>query len=255
MTETTKMIARETAERVAAYEREEGFERDDAFKTTQDVRDYARDFGWADETDADLCALSDDEYAEFEAEVTDMVIGMLFGSPAPTPTRDYRAEVEATMERTRRVMADRARRIADCEVEATDCALSIMADRETLSLCERQMEILDAGGFAWLPDYRTLDGEEVEWAWVDTRYGRKLVVDMPDGSTVWTTACTAKGLAKRGIKRVRALVPAWARLRSNGSSIASGCYVETYPAQLNRATGVYSERPQAVAVEDWDWSE
>ena len=253
MTETTKMIARETAERVVAYEREEGFERDDAFKAPQDVRDYADRFGWADETDADLGDLSDDEYAEFEAEVTDMVIGMLFGSPAPA--RDYRAEVEATIERTRRAMADRARRIAYCEVEATDCALSMMADRETLSLCERQLEILDAGGYAWLPDYRTLDGEEVEWAWVDTRYGRKLVVDMPDGSQVWTTACTAKGLAKRGIKRVRALVPAWARLRSNGSSVASGCYVETYPTQLNRATGEYTERPQAKAVEDWDWSE
>lgn len=172
-----------------------------------------------------------------------------------TSARDYRAEVEAALERTRRSMADRARRIADCEVEDTDCALSIMADRTQLSLCERQLEILDAGGFAWLPDYRTLDGEEVEWAWVDTRYGRKLVVDMPDGSTVWTTACTAKGLAKRGIKRVRALVPAWARLRSNGGSIASGCYVETYPAHLNRATGEFSERPQAKAVEDWDWSE
>lgn len=255
MTETTKMIARETAERVAAYEREEGFGRDDALTCPQDVRDYARDFGWADETDADLNALSDDEYAEYEVTVTDMVIDLLFGSPAPTPTRDYRAEVEATMERTRNAMADRARRIADCEVEATDCALSIMADRETLSLCERQLEILDAGGYAWLPDYRTLDGEEVEWAWVDTRYGRKLVVDMPDGSQVWTTACTERGLAKRGIKRVRALVPAWARLRSNGGSIASGCSVETYPAQLNRATGEFSERPQAVAVEDWDWSE
>lgn len=253
MTETTETTARETAERVAAYEREEGFERDDAFRTPQDVREYADRFGWADETEADLSDLSLSEWAEYEAMVTDMVIDLLFGTPAPA--RDYRAEVEAAIERTRDAMADRARRIADCEVEATDCALSIMADREQLSLRERQLEILDAGGYAWLPDYRTLDGEEVEWAWVDTRYGRKLVVDMPDGSTVWTTACTERGLAKRGIKRVRALVPAWARLRSNGSSVASGCSVETYPANLNRATGEFSERPQAVAVEDWDWSE
>lgn len=96
MTETTKMIARETAERIVAYEREEGFERDDAFRTPRDVRAYADRFGWLDDVDDDLSDLTDGELGEFEAEVTDMVIEMLFGSPAPeaAPARDCRAEVE-----------------------------------------------------------------------------------------------------------------------------------------------------------------
>ena len=117
------MIARETAERVAAYEREEGFERDDAFRTPQDVRDYADRFGWLDDIDGGMDDLSDEEYEEeidgLEAAITDMVIEMLFGTPAPeaAPARDYRAEVEAAMARTRDAMADRARRIADCEAD------------------------------------------------------------------------------------------------------------------------------------------
>lgn len=91
MTETTKMIARETAERVTAYEREEGFERDDAFRTPQDVREYADRFGWLDDVDDDLSDLTDGELGEFEAAVTDTVIDLLFGTPeaVPAPARDY----------------------------------------------------------------------------------------------------------------------------------------------------------------------
>lgn len=79
MTTGTERIARETAERVVAYEREEGFERDDAFRTPEDVEWYAEDFGWLDDVDGDLSDLSDDELDGFEARVTELVIEALFG--------------------------------------------------------------------------------------------------------------------------------------------------------------------------------
>jgi len=78
MTTRTETIAREVSERVAAYEREEGFGRDDAFRAPEDVEAYADRFGWLDEVDADLSDLGDDELAEFEARVTGLVIDALF---------------------------------------------------------------------------------------------------------------------------------------------------------------------------------
>lgn len=169
-------------------------------------------------------------------------------------TKNYRAEVEATLARTREIIHSRAERIANCEVESSDCALSMMADRQMVALCEKQIELLDGNCEAWFVGYSTLDGEIVDARWVDTRYGRKLVADMPDGETVWTTADTEKGLAKRNLKKVMVKRTAWAKLQSNGSSLASGCSVVVYPACLNRTTGEYSEDIAVLEVAPYDYS-
>ena len=164
-------------------------------------------------------------------------------------------ELKAQLDRINEIRRDRAERIANCEVESTDCALSIMADREQADLINAQIEIIENGGTSWFQEYATLDGVLVDGRWVDTRYGYKLVCDMPDGETVWTTANTEKGLARRGLKKVMVRRTAWAKLASNGSSIASGCYVKRYPALLNRATGEYSETFEAIEVKEYDWTD
>lgn len=147
--------------------------------------------------------------------------------------------LNARYERTLECIRDRERRIANCEVESTDCFLSARADADRLRTIERQREILENGGLAWLWEYATLDNQLVEARWVDTRYGRKLVAEMPDGSTVWTTAQTAKGLAKKGLKEVRCLRPAWAESPR-----------ELWAAKWNRATGEdAAEEPVEI---DWD---
>lgn len=168
-------------------------------------------------------------------------------------SKDYRAEVEATLARTRESIRSRAERIANCEVESTDCALSMMADRETVALCEKQLELLDGNCEAWFSGYATLDGEVVDARWVDTRYGSKLVVDMPNGETVWTTADTEKGLAKRNLKKVMIKRTAWAKLVSNGNSFASGRSIVVYPAYLNRTTGEYNEDIEVLEVAQYDY--
>lgn len=70
--------ARETAERVVAYEREEGRGRDDAFRTPEDVRAYEGEFGWLDDAEDDLSDLDEWQLAQFEALVTELVVDALF---------------------------------------------------------------------------------------------------------------------------------------------------------------------------------
>ena len=78
-------------------------------------------------------------------------------------------------------------------------------------LLEAQMELIKNGCQRWFFAYATLDGQVCDHRWVNTKYGYKLVVDMPDGSSVWTTAQTAKGLAKKGLKQVEVRKVAWCK--------------------------------------------
>lgn len=162
-------------------------------------------------------------------------------------------ELKAQRKRITEAQRSRAQRIANCEVEEIDCALSVRADRDMLNLIDAQIELLNNGCTAWFEEYATIDGRLVDGRWVDTRYGMKLVCEMPNGETVWTTANTQKGLARRGLKKVMVKRVAWAKLMSNGNSIASGCYVKRYPAHLNRLTGEYSEDIAALDVAEFDW--
>ena len=77
---------------------------------------------------------------------------------------------------------------------------------------------------------------------------------MPDGRVVWTTALTEKGLAKKGLKKVWCLRPAWFAFKSSSSGmlgVYSGSYV-LFPSDYNYATGeVASNDP--IQVKDWDW--
>jgi hypothetical protein len=62
---------------------------------------------------------------------------------------------------------------------------------------------------------------------------------MPDGSVVWTSACTKKGLAKKGLKMVECLRPAWYKFHSSCSGmlgVYSGSYI-LFPSDWNYATG------------------
>ena len=148
-------------------------------------------------------------------------------------------EIKRSIERVRENQRSRAERIANCEVEDTDCYMSIMSDRAALDVYERQLEILEDGGYAWFDEYATLDGELVDARWVETRYGVKLVADMPNGETVWTTATTDKGLAKRGLRKVRVKRAAWA-------DFGGGQWAKVYAAKWNRATGEEVEGPVEI---------
>ena len=118
-----------------------------------------------------------------------------------------------------------------------------------IALCRDKIALLNAGGLAWFIEYATLDGTLVEAYWCDTRYLR---VEMPDGSVVWTTATTAKGLERQGLKKVHCLRPAWYCFRSSGKGLCgvySGSY-DLFPSDVNYATGEPASS-DPIAVKDY----
>jgi hypothetical protein len=120
-----------------------------------------------------------------------------------------------------------------------DCFLSQRCEERGITNAEQKIALIKNGGCMWFSEYATLDGKLVNAHWCKTKYGYKLRAVMPDGSVVWTSADTAKGLAKKGLKRVECLRPAWYKFSSGASGLLgvySGTYVP-YPSDINYATG------------------
>lgn len=136
-------------------------------------------------------------------------------------------------------MERRQERIDRWETDEDDCFISERCESRTVSVNKRKIDLINRGGCEWFLEYATLEGKVVNAHWCNTRYGCKLRVVMPDKSVIWTTADTAKGLAKLGLKKVRCLRPAWFAFRSpygGMMGVYSGDY-ELFPSDYNYATG------------------
>lgn len=147
--------------------------------------------------------------------------------------------LEAEIEMYHKNMTERMSRIDDGMTDMDDCFMSQRVDERGISTAKSKIHLLKNGGCAWFTEYATLDGQIINARWCDTRYGLKLRAEMPDGSVVWTTADTAKGLAKKGIKKVECLRPAWFAFHSSSRGLAGvygGDYV-LFPSDYNYATG------------------
>lgn len=115
---------------------------------------------------------------------------------------------------------------------------------------EMEIEIIKNGGTAWFDWYTDLNGEVCTDArWVNTKYGTSLVVNFADGRTIWTSATTEKGLARKGLKQICARFPVWVKSFCNGSGLLGvfNSSVGQYRAELNRATGEYHPEPYEIA--------
>lgn len=147
-------------------------------------------------------------------------------------------------------MADRSGRIANWQTDEDDCFISQRCDERGLALAKDKIALIKDGGCMWFTEYATLDGVLINARVCNTRYGYSLRAEMPDGSVVWTTADTAKGLAKKGIKRVKCKRPAWFAFHSSASGmmgVYTGSYVP-FPSDINYATGEYaSSDPVEIA--------
>ena len=143
------------------------------------------------------------------------------------------------IESYQKVLADRARRIDECMTDWDDCFISQRCESRGLQLAKDKIALIEKGGCSWFREYATLDGQLVDARWCKTKYGHSLRVKMPDGNVIWTTSSTPKGLAKRGLKIVECLRPAWFAFHSSGSGmfgVYTGSYVE-FPSDYNYATG------------------
>lgn len=147
--------------------------------------------------------------------------------------------LESEIESYRNNMRERASRVDDGMTDFDDCFISQRVEERGIRTAQEKIDLLKKGGCAWFSEYATLEGELINARWCDTRYGLKLRAEMPDGSVIWTTADTAKGLAKKGIKKVECLRPAWFAFKSSSRGLAgvySGDYV-LFPSDYNYATG------------------
>ena len=148
-------------------------------------------------------------------------------------------KLEAEIEVLQGSVDHREERIANWETDEDDCFISQRCESRGIQVAKDKIELIKDGGCAWFLEYATLDGTLVKAKWCNTKYGSSLRVEMPDGSVVWTTSSTAKGLAKRGLKRVECLRPAWYAFSSPYSGmlgVYSGSYV-LFPSDWNYATG------------------
>ena len=147
--------------------------------------------------------------------------------------------LEDEIVRMQEALDRRAERIANWETDEDDCFISERVESRTISVNQNKIALIKDGGCAWFAEYATLDGQIIKAKWCDTKYGYKLRAELPDGSVVWTSADTTKGLAKRGIKKVECKRPAWYAFKSPYSGmmgVYAGSY-ELFPSDWNYATG------------------
>lgn len=148
---------------------------------------------------------------------------------------------------------ERHQRIYDGFTDMDDCFVSQHVEERGIRVAKEKIALIEDGGCAWFSEYATLDGQLVRARWCNTKYGYSLRAEMPDGSVVWTTASTKKGLAKKGLKMVKCLRPAWYAFHSSQSGmmgVYSGDYV-LFPSDVNYATGEPAGA-EPLAVSEWE---
>lgn len=164
------------------------------------------------------------------------------------------ASLERDIERIGEILDDRQRRIAEGRTDMDDCSLSEENDRLMLHGAKNKIALVKSGGMAWFRELATLDGTLVPYEWVSSSWGNRRKVSMPDGTVVYTSARTMEGLAKRGLKMVFCLRPAWYRAEGSGWG-PTACWWKLFPSEFNYATG---EKATAAPVQmrdcrDQDW--
>ena len=163
------------------------------------------------------------------------------------------ASLEKEIEVLRGSISNRIDRINDGLTDWDDCFISERCEDRGIRNNENKIALIKDGGCAWFCEYATLDGKLIDANWIKTKYGYKLKAILPNGEVVWTTADTAKGLAKRGIKKVRCKRPAWYKFSSSHSGmlgVYTGDYV-LFPSDINYATGEYAS-VEPLEIEDVD---
>lgn len=162
-------------------------------------------------------------------------------------------DLEESIRLNREAISDRMAKISEGRTDWEDCFISQRCEERGIRNDQDKIDLIKRGGCEWFVEYATLSGELVDARWCNTKYGSKLRVEMPDGSVIWTNSLTIKGLAKRGLKKVLCLRPAWYTFRSSCSGMAgvySGDYV-LFPSDVNYATG--EEAPvDPIEIREYD---
>lgn len=150
-------------------------------------------------------------------------------------------------EQRQRAVADLARmdnNIAECRYDLNDCFVSHKLDQEEIRACDMQLKILKNGGVWTFKGYTDLDGNLLSTSTFTNKFGGLTTAyyNPVTDTTIYSSANTAKGLLKKGIKPVDYEAPAWAKVRSG--NMFGQFYAVIYEAKYNRCTG--EEQPRRV---------
>ena len=148
-------------------------------------------------------------------------------------------QLEREIDRMQGSINNRIERIDNWETDWDDCSISQRCEEREIQNNRDKIDLINKGGCEWFTEYATLEGKLVDAHWCNTKFGYSLRAKMPDGSIIWTTASTAKGLAKKGLKKVECLRPAWLKFSSSDRGmlgVYTGSYVY-FPSDVNYATG------------------
>ena len=157
----------------------------------------------------------------------------------------YGAELITSLENEKAMLLksreERRTRINDGWTDEDDCFISIRVEERGCSLCDRKIQLIRDGGCHWFMEYQSLDGvPEKSHNWFTNKFGGSSCrVELADGRVIFTSADTEKGLAKKGLKKVLALRPAWFAFHSSSRGmmgVYSGDYY-FFPSDVNYATG------------------
>ena len=135
----------------------------------------------------------------------------------------------------------------DCKYDLDDCFVSYALQNTHKSVCNLQLEILRNGGVWTFTGYQDVQGNWLRPITFKNKFGSYTTCykNEAKGITIYSSANTVKGLARKGIKKVRYTAPAWAKLR--GGNVLGQAYAHVYEAEYNRCTG--KEEPIKVLGE------
>ena len=163
--------------------------------------------------------------------------GMLYGAELIKSLENEKARIRESQD-------ERRKRIDAWETDEDDCFISIRCDERAYHLCNDKIRLIQAGGCHWFVEYQSVDGvPEKDHHWFTNKFGgMSCRVELADGRVIFTSADTEKGLAKKGLKKVLALRPAWYAFHSSARGmmgVYSGEYI-LFPSDVNYATGEYA---------------
>ena len=133
----------------------------------------------------------------------------------------------------------------DCKYDLDDCFVSYALQNTHKSVYNLQLEILRNGGVTFT-GYQDVQGNWLRPITFKNKFGSYTTCykNEAKGITIYSSANTVKGLARKGIKKVRYTAPAWAKV---GGNAFGQTYPRLYEAEYNRCTGI--EEPIKVLGE------
>jgi hypothetical protein len=153
---------------------------------------------------------------------------------------ELKASILETQKRIRERIADRQRRIDDCETDYDDCFISIHIDENALRECGMQLEILNGDGLMDFDAIVDENGNEVRIHYFENKWGKTNVV----GNGVFASSLKAL-LKKTGWTEKTIRVPVWTKFRASGygmGGVMSGS-TERVRWHTNMVTGEYVGYP------------